>query len=322
MDFTVVIPSRNRPELLRDALSSVLAQSHPSLEIIVVNDGSDGEFEQAYAALATEFENRVRFLNLEHTSNGHGSSYAINRGVDIAQSEFVCFLDDDDYWIDSIHLERARQALNAEGVDAYYTNQEAYRGDHRVNGAIWLEGLDAIIERRSGKDADGFYTATVVDLMACKGFGHLNTSVVRRSLYLSIGGMDENIRYENDWDFYLRTIDSANCIRFYPGITSHHNAPDPTKKLNLSTAVSLLQKLLFRSYVLDKAILFAKSPAIRESARTNKIQTLKKMAELLACEGKYRQAYTYAREAGIRFADIKWHIFSAYLFFKGLLTNQ
>jgi glycosyltransferase involved in cell wall biosynthesis len=322
MDFTVVIPSRNRPELLREALRSVLAQSHPSLEIIVVNDGSDGEFEKAYASLATAFENRVRFLNLEHTTKGHGQSYAINRGVEAANGEFVCFLDDDDYWIDSGHLARAKQALHTDATDIYFTNQVAYRGEQRVEGPIWIEGLDTIIDRRKGMDGDGFYTATVADLMACKGFGHLNTSVVRRSLYLSIGGMDENIRYECDWDFYLRIIDAANCIRFYPGITSHHNAPDPTKALNMSTAVNMLQKMLFRSYVLDKAILFAKSPDIQESARTNKIQTLKKMAELLASEGKYRQAYTYAREAGIRFADIKWHIYSAYLFFKGLVTNQ
>jgi glycosyltransferase involved in cell wall biosynthesis len=47
IDFSVVIPSRNRPELLRSAIDSVLTQTHANFELVVVNDGSDGENEQA-----------------------------------------------------------------------------------------------------------------------------------------------------------------------------------------------------------------------------------------------------------------------------------
>src|SRR5512143_4204162 len=107
MDFTVIIPSRNRPILLSKAIDSVLMQTHPSVEVLVVNDGSDGANEQAYADLASGLAGRVRFLNLEKAKNGHGQSGSINRGADAAQGKFLCFLDDDDYWTDPDHLRRA-----------------------------------------------------------------------------------------------------------------------------------------------------------------------------------------------------------------------
>jgi len=322
LDFTVVIPSRNRPVLLRTALLSVLEQSHQSVEVIVVNDGSNGENVKSYAELEREFTPRVRFVQLEMTKNGHGQSYAINRGVEAAESQFVCFLDDDDYWIDNAHLAHAKQALANDQVDVYLTNQEAFRGVSKVDGPIWLEGLDAIIDTHGGKDVDGYYTATIADLVACRGFGHLNTTVVRRSLYLQMGGMDENIRYECDWDFFLRLVDAARRIRFSPGFTSHHNAPDPSKALNMSTAVNMLQKMLFRTYVLDKAMLFAQSTVIRKHASQHKIYTLKRIAQLLADESRYRDAYIYARQAGIHLLDLKWQIYSALLYVKALATSK
>lgn len=100
VDFSVVIGSRNLPELVREALDSVLLQSHESVEIIVFNDGSDGEYEAAYDNLATEFEGRVSFVNCPASPKGRGPGHARNSGVAQANGTFVCFLDDDDCWTD------------------------------------------------------------------------------------------------------------------------------------------------------------------------------------------------------------------------------
>ena len=106
LDFSVIIPSRNRPASLRVAIDSVLRQQHPSKELIVVNDGSDGENAAIYRSLENELKDRARFFHLVHRPHGHGQSYAINFGVDQAIGNYVCFLDDDDYWIDDDHLSR------------------------------------------------------------------------------------------------------------------------------------------------------------------------------------------------------------------------
>lgn len=313
MDFTVVIPSRNRPMLLRAALDSVLAQTHERVEILVVNDGSDGENEQAYAGLAQELSGQVRFLNLEHTPNGHGPSGAINRGVAKATGEFITFLDDDDYWTDTDHLARAWKGLADGDADAYYSNQVAYFGEKKILGPLWLEGLDEIVKAHDSADTNGIYTATKSDLMECEGFAHLNTTIVRRSLYTDIGAMDEAIRYECEWDLFFRIVDHARKIRFHPAMVSRHNAPDPSKSANVSTAISMLQKMLYRAYVLDKAILFAGSPHVIRKAKAHKIYTLKNITDLLVKEKKFGQAYFYARQAHVSPFDIKWFLYSCYL---------
>ncbi|MBR0568581.1 glycosyltransferase [Azoarcus sp. L1K30] len=320
VSVSVIIPSRNRPTLLRKAIQSVLEQSHRETEILVVNDGSDGPNLAAYQSLAAELKSRVLMLDLEATERGHGQSYAINRGVERAQGEFVTFLDDDDFWTDPEHLARASRALCAadSSIDLYYTNQAAYLGDEQVKGPLWLEELEHIVKTTHRPDGEGVYDVSVEDLMRCNGFQHLNTSVVRRTLYLDIGGMDENIRYECDWDFYLRCIDVARGIRYFPGMTSHHNAPDPSKTLNMSTVVTVLQKLLFRSYVMDKAVLFSKSPAIRKAATRNKGYTLKRITEKLVSDGNYELAAVYARESLSTGLSPKWLLYCGYLGLRAL----
>ena len=320
MDFTVIIPSRNRPILLRKAIDSVLMQTHASVEVLIVNDGSDGDNEQAYAALADEMAGQIRFLNLENSKNGHGSSGAINRGADAAQGEFLCFLDDDDFWTDPGHLERAFQSLESNGADLYFANQDAVLGNTAVPGPLWLESLAATVPSRSMADASGSHAVTIHDLMACPGFGHLNTTIVRKQLFDRIGGLDENIRYENDLDFYLRIVDAAGGIRYFPGIVSRHNAPDPAKALNMSTAVSHLQKMLFRTYVWDKALLFARSSIIRKNAARHKSHTLKKIAASLSENKRFGQAFYYARQALATGFSFKWLGYCGYLGLRSMIS--
>ncbi len=320
MDFTVIIPSRNRPVLLRKAIDSVLMQTHASVEVLVVNDGSDGDNEQAYAALADELAGRVRFLNLEKSKNGHGSSGAINRGADAAQGKFLCFLDDDDYWTDPDHLKRAFLSLETNKAELYFANHDAVLGDTAVPGPLWLEALKDTLSSRATANAAGSYAVTIDDLMACPGFGHLNTTVVRKQLFDRIGGLDENIRYENDLDFYLRIVDAAERIRYFPGIVSRHNAPDPAKALNMSTAVSYLQKMLFRTYVWDKALLFARSSMIRKNAARHKSHTLKKIAVSLTENQRFTQAFYYARQALMGGFTFKWLGYCGYLGLRSMIS--
>lgn len=306
MDFTVIIPSRNRPVLLRKAIDSVLMQTHSSVEILVVNDGSDGENELAYARLAEELSGKVRFLNLEKAKNGHGQSGSINRGAEVAQGRFLCFLDDDDYWTDPNHLKRAFQSLENAKAEIYFANQVAVQGNTPIPGPLWLDSLKDKFPPDTSPDADEAYAVTIQNLMACPGFGHLNTTITSKSLFSRIAGMDENIRYECDLDFYLRIIDAADGIRYFPGVVSLHNAPDPSKALNMSTTVTFLQKMQFRLMVWEKALLFSHSQDIRRHAMRHKMHTLKKITHSLAQANQYRTAFHYSRQALACGFSFKW----------------
>jgi glycosyltransferase involved in cell wall biosynthesis len=90
---SAVIPTHLRPELVRRAVASALAQEPPPLEVVVVVDGRDGETERALAALA---EPRLRVIV---PAERLGSAEARNEGVRRAAGEWVAFLDDDDEWL-------------------------------------------------------------------------------------------------------------------------------------------------------------------------------------------------------------------------------
>ncbi len=322
MDFSVIIPSRNRPALLRKAIESVLMQDHDSVEVWVINDGSDGENEAAYQAIGRDFGDRVQVHDLEKTTTGHGQSYGINIGVELANGTHVTFLDDDDFWTDPQHLSRCKQLIDQqdEPIDAIYCNQQAIRSDGSIANPVWLDGLldNPRIQPRCIDEATPAYALSVEQLMRHPGFGHLNTSIVRRSLYLEIGGMDNGIRYECDRDFYLRTVDAARTIVHIPLVVSQHNVPDQSRQDNMSTAVNDFQKLLYQLYLLDKARLMAKHAAVRIHGRESKANALKRISEILAREGRYTAAAGYAREAlGIGFT-FKWLAYTTWLGAKAL----
>ena len=86
--FTVIIPTRNRPAFLAEAVASVLMQKHSAFELLIVNDG-DSE-------ISDFSDSRVRVLN----NSGRGAVPARNLGLAETNGDFIAFLDDDDFWID------------------------------------------------------------------------------------------------------------------------------------------------------------------------------------------------------------------------------
>jgi glycosyltransferase involved in cell wall biosynthesis len=106
-DVTVVIPTRNRPDLVSRAVHSVLGQTYRNIEVIVVVDGPDASTEDA---LGTIGDDRLRVLTLPAKG---GAPNARNQGVRAATAEWTAFLDDDDEWLPTklaVQLELAKTA--------------------------------------------------------------------------------------------------------------------------------------------------------------------------------------------------------------------
>jgi glycosyltransferase involved in cell wall biosynthesis len=90
---SVVIPTRNRPQLLMRAVRSAFNQTYAHLEVIVVIDGPDPASSEA---LATVVDERLKVVALDQSVGG---SDARNIGVQNANGDWVAFLDDDDEWL-------------------------------------------------------------------------------------------------------------------------------------------------------------------------------------------------------------------------------
>jgi glycosyltransferase involved in cell wall biosynthesis len=118
---SVVIPCYNGANFLRDTLRSVLAQTLPPLEVIVVDDGSTDDS----AAIAESFGPPVRVFRQPN----QGESVARNRGIEEARGDWVAFLDADDLWLPEKLAEQAK--LVAPGVGAVCSGNLARYSDGR-----------------------------------------------------------------------------------------------------------------------------------------------------------------------------------------------
>lgn len=100
ISVSVIVRTKNRTDLLEDAVKSVIAQQHRPLELVVINDGGDDvqrlleRWLEPYADLT---------LNYTHFNISQGRANAANAGLNAATSPFCVFLDDDDYF-DADHL--------------------------------------------------------------------------------------------------------------------------------------------------------------------------------------------------------------------------
>ncbi len=107
--ISVIIPVFNGAETIAETLDSVLAQTWPNWEIIVVNDGSTDStlaILEAYQQQHPELDDRFQLLNFMNS----GVSLSRNRGLAVARGDYIAFLDGDDLWTPG-KLQRQWQAL-------------------------------------------------------------------------------------------------------------------------------------------------------------------------------------------------------------------
>ena len=312
--FSIIIATRNRPELLARAVHSVLAQDLDDYEIVVVDDGSDAPLDLAQLNVAPQEASRIRVVTLDFQNRGRGPGYARNVGVWASRGEYCAFLDDDDEWIRDDHLSMARRALTAHGgAGLYFTNQEAVSAESSEALLLWLYPLAEQLSAAQRTLREGCYEVTVEDLIACKGFSHFNTTIIDRALFDQIQGVDEYVGYEEDLDFYLRAIDRAGSILYCPAIIGRHHIPDQRKRVNASTAIDRNQRLNIRLYLLEKNRLAARHSAIVQHCRRYSLTTLKQMVEALVSEGRYRHARSLALRALASGFSLKWAGYCVYL---------
>jgi glycosyltransferase involved in cell wall biosynthesis len=231
---SVVIPTANRPELLKRAIGSVLAQDFTDFELIVVDDGDDA------SSVAKSFSDpRIRYVKNSTKKGGAGSR---NGGAQSAKGEFIAFLDDDDQWVSG---KLSKQVSLLEGASpktafSFTAVKNVYDDKEEVTHvpAGEMNFLERALRRFSG-----FLTSTLV---------------VRREALLGEGGFDESFPSHQEPDLIIR------LSKKYDGI----GIDEPLTLMSMSRSYEHISSNLERRIAGRKALLakhtglFAQRPRV------------------------------------------------------------
>lgn len=307
--FSVIVPTRNRPDLLRRALLSISEQSFQDYEVLVVDDGSDPIPAATMKELVAGLGARFRLLHREPAASRHGPNVARNEGIRRATGRYVGFVDDDDYWCDTDHLRTAADYLGAESeVDIYMANQVAKRGDEVVVSS-WLPHLEELARARSPRSETGIVRLELRDVVQPQGIGfvHVNMTLARRELVVATGGFWEPAPYEGDLNFFLRLIDMASGLAYRPATV----AVNTVRATGAEEGVSSLDarsKLLFRLAACQHAELACTRSETRRYARLLQGGVWKTMAKEAYEGGDFTMARDLASRAVAVSPSFRWRL--------------
>ena len=260
---SVVTPCYNAAPFVAETIESVLAQTHPHVEQIVVDDAStDGSWEvvERYAAL---HPHRVRALRLE---SNRGGSHARNRGAELARGEFLMFLDADDTIApDTLAalVEAAQERPGSIAICEWVRLKQTRHGSWKHGQAdVPLPDPDPDAALRAWLDGSSWVPPCAL--------------LWPRAAYEHTGGWGEDLTLNDDGDLVMRALaEGAPLARAAGGLASY--------RTHQSARVSVSQSFL------------------QESKLRSQVRVLERMREVLDAQGRLA-GFTAALGAGYHLA--------------------
>ena len=219
--ISVVIPTYNYADFISEAVESVLAQTFPVFEIIVVDDGSNDNTEE----IIKQFGDKVKYIKQR---NG-GVCAARNNGVENAGGDFIAFLDADDVWFpEKIEKQMAKFAEDTK-IGLVHCRMREFDTESGETMRLHLEGEEGWV-------ADGLLLLDKTIIIGCGG-----SIIVRRKAFETVGGFDTNLKVGEDWDFCYRIARKfkVGFVREilvdyrYHGKNSHLNVREMDRSMNI-----------------------------------------------------------------------------------------
>jgi glycosyltransferase involved in cell wall biosynthesis len=234
---SVIIPTRNRADLLGDAIRSVLHQSFEDFELLIV----DGDSEDSTRELVASFSDpRIRYLHVENI----GISHSLNSGLEKARGALIARLDSDDEWLPdmlteltgvlSAHPDAGVAYAKARAMDSMRRNLNEHRGL-----PLWYPN-------------DSFKSMLYGDVTC-------NIALLaRRQCLERAGHFDTSLEVHEDWDLWLRV--SRHCeFRFLDRVLARFRRHE--ENITGQQSRRYQANINKRIHVLDKAYSMPDLPA-------------------------------------------------------------
>jgi glycosyltransferase involved in cell wall biosynthesis len=176
---SIILPTYNRAYVIHEAILSVLDQSYPFIELLVIDDGSEDDTEGAVRRFRDE---RIRYYRNPH----RGVSHARNFGLGVATGEYIAFIDSDDVY----------------KKDKIKSQVEYLRSDPRkmVAYSPYIVSIHGVEKLRRAYNGEGNLFLKIFK----ESFINMNSTLIRKECFNDVAGFDEKLKILEDYDFYLR----------------------------------------------------------------------------------------------------------------------
>lgn len=274
---SIIVPTHNRQDFLREALESVFSQTYTNWELIVVDDGStDGTL----SYLATLRDPRIHIMELEHCGN---PAKLRNVGIARARGSYVAFLDSDDLWYPCKLDVQIRRLLMHRGPRWSYSNFR--RMD--LNG-------DEIPFARPGEKPWVAHSGWILDeLASVDAIVVTPTVIAERSLLAEVGAFDESFIASEDYDLWFRLAMRSEVAaeELQLAAIRHHG-----------TSHTRVHAHLYQDWIraCENLIKRTEHPGVRAACRRNCGDAMLRLA------GSYRRAREYRRAVESLFSALRY----------------
>lgn len=192
MKFSVILPVYKVEKYLRECVDSILGQTFIDFEVILVDDGSPDSSPQ----ICDEYAQKDARVKVVHKKNG-GQASARNAGLEVAQGDYICYIDSDDYLVDNKVMERLAEKTVSDPDIVHYKFVEWFESDGHIAPCYFdynvpTEGRSLAEVYCDLVDKDAYYNSAW-------------SKIIKRSLL-----MDNNIRFEegivgedNEWYYHV-----------------------------------------------------------------------------------------------------------------------
>lgn len=230
MEVSVIIPTYNSSQFLREAVQSVLQQTFADFEIIVIDDGSTDNT----AEMMQQFEGKVIYIYQKN----QGVSAARNNGIKASKGKYVAFLDSDDVWLPT-KLEKQIKAIHQNPTKKVcYTEYFSVSQEMRPKDLRRIRSENYVLQ-------DLLLLGNVV--------GPPSAVIAERDIFDQIGDFDESLSLSADWDMWIRMACATEFVFLNEPLIKYrlHNS-------NMSKNVKLLEEDTIR--LLEKSFCTGKLP--------------------------------------------------------------
>ncbi|MGH7171119.1 MAG: glycosyltransferase [Gemmataceae bacterium] len=199
-DLSVIMPTYNRSNYVRQCLHSLRGCGLAGLEIIVADDGSTDDTEEVVARIDAE----AKYFRQENTGT---PATARNRGFELSTGRYVAFLDCDDEWLPDVPARAVELLDRHPTVDVLFA--EARMGNPAEGFRSWIEmgGQATFFELPCSQSESDFRIlerGPFFHRLAERNPVFIGAVIMRREAFARSGGFDRELRGAADWELWLR----------------------------------------------------------------------------------------------------------------------